>query len=86
MTCKACKFDHPAMQDCRVAARIRGNTVTAQGNTSVTGVEYVTPGTGIAVTEIHPNVTVFADLGFDKLKWPKSGAQRVREHRARKSA
>jgi hypothetical protein len=26
MACKACKFDHPAMQDCKVAARIRAAT------------------------------------------------------------
>ena len=61
--------------------------------TGVTQAENVTLDPSFAVTqtqtvtaELHPNVTVFTDLGFDKLKWPKSPAQRSKEYRARKAA
>ena len=86
MSCKACKFDHPAMQDCKVAARIRA------ANDRVEAVEYIEKkrndatakveksvalpidATVIPVSSVafeHPNVYPNpADLGWDKLEWP----------------
>ena len=89
MTCKACGFSHPPMQDCKVAARIRANTVTR----TVTKIDVVTP----AVTRNRESVTPAVthnpydntpDLPmFDKRRQSKrSNADRQREYRARKAA
>ena len=71
MACKACKFDHPAMQDCKVAARIRAanervesvkyiekkrNTVTKSGN-SVTVKAKRSVTKPVTVTKSNDSVT-----------------------------
>ena len=97
MICKACKFEHPVMQDCKVAARIRASNAAKQKKVAVAKPENVTPAKSVtlhkaaSVTSFeHPKVYPDSgELGWDKLDWPeppKSGAQRVREHRARKAA
>lgn len=93
MACKACGFDHSPMLDCKFAARIRGDSVMPSITSRITRSAIVTPEAETIVThikpvtaELHPNVTVFTDLGFDKFHWPKSAAQRSKEYRARKAA
>lgn len=72
MSCKACKFDHPSMQDCKVAARIRAandrveaveyiekkrNDVTTKAKLSVTKADSVTATPTPSVTKFeHPDV------------------------------
>ena len=51
MSCKACKFDHPAMQDCKVAARIRA------ANDRVEAVEYIEKKRNDATVKVKNSVT-----------------------------
>jgi hypothetical protein len=93
MTCRACGFDHPPMQDCKVAARLRANAVTDKPKTVVTHAAAVTQTLAAAVTvaptvtaELHPNVTAFTDLSMHLIKWPQPAAERMRRYRARKAS
>jgi hypothetical protein len=100
MTCKACKYDHPPAQDCKVAARIRANVTKAFGIDVTKHIDVtlkpkvivtndvrpviVTADVKCSVTSFeHPNVYPVGDLGWNKIKWPKSPAQRKRESRAK---
>ena len=51
MSCKACKFDHPAMEDCKVAARIRA------ANDRVEAVEYIEKKRNAVTTKAKLSVT-----------------------------
>jgi len=55
MSCKACKFDHPAMQDCKVAARIRA------ANDRVEAVEYIEKKRNDATVKVKNSVALPID-------------------------
>jgi hypothetical protein len=87
MTCKACKFDHPVMQGCKAAARIRANNATVDKNKNVASMKTATASPASVVAFEHPNVYPNpVELGWDKIKRAKTSTERSREHRARKAA
>jgi hypothetical protein len=83
MTCKACKYDHPPAQDCKVAARIRANATEVYNSLVAATVKSIASVASFEHPNFYPNPI---ELGFDRLKYPKTSTQRSRERRARLKA